>query len=114
MAKADGAAAVLEAIAEMPKADRELGERLHQVISESAPSLKPKLWYGQRAYANENGRVVCFFRGAAKDETRYLTLGFNDAASLDDGNLWATSYAVAKLTVAEEKKVGALVKKAVG
>jgi uncharacterized protein YdhG (YjbR/CyaY superfamily) len=109
--KAADEKAVLEKIAEMPPPDRALAERIHAIVLASAPDLAPKTWYGMPAYAKD-GKVVCFFQAAAKFEARYATLGFNDPAMLDDGNMWATAFAVTKLTAAEEKKVAALVKKA--
>ena len=111
--EADGESAVLEKIAEMPKTDRVMGERLHAVIKASAPVLSPRLWYGQPAYA-KNGKVVCFFQPAQKFKTRYATLGFSDAASLDEGIMWPTAFALTEVTAAVEAKVGALVKKAAG
>lgn len=111
-AKADPDAAVLAVIAEMPPSDRTIAERLHALIRSSAPDLKPKLWYGQPAYANGAGKVICFFRGAAIDGERYLTFGFSGQATVDDGNVWPTSYAVTALTAADEKRLGALVAKA--
>jgi uncharacterized protein YdhG (YjbR/CyaY superfamily) len=110
--KADGESAVLAKIAEMPEADRALGERLHAVIKASAPSLSPKLWYGMPAYAKD-GKVVCFFQAAQKFNTRYATFGFNDDANLDEGAMWPTAFALTVLTAAEEARIGALVKKAV-
>jgi uncharacterized protein YdhG (YjbR/CyaY superfamily) len=110
--KAEGERAVLAKIAEMPEPDRTMGERLHAIIKASAPALSPKTWYGMPAYANQDGKVVCFFQSAAKFKTRYATLGFSDAANLDDGALWPTAFALKELTVAEEAKIGALVKKA--
>src|SRR6184192_2695381 len=109
--KADGESAVLAKIGEMPAADRALGERLHAIIKASAPNLSPKLWYGMPAYAKD-GKIVCFFQPAKKFKTRYSTLGFNDPAHLDDGNVWPTAFALMKLTSADEAKIGALVKKA--
>lgn len=106
-------AAVLEKIAEMPAPDREMAERLHTVITEAAPTLAAKLWYGMPAYAI-NGKVLCFFQAAEKFNTRYATLGFNDVALLDDGSMWPTAYALTSLTPSDEKKIAALVKKAVG
>lgn len=111
--KADGESAVLAKIAEMPDADRAIAERLHAVIKAVAPGLVPKLWYGMPAYAKD-GKVVCFFQSAHKFKTRYATFGFNDSANLDDGAMWPTSFALTKLTAAEEARIGALVKKAVG
>jgi uncharacterized protein YdhG (YjbR/CyaY superfamily) len=111
--KAEGERAVLAKIAEMPEPDRTMGERLHAIIKASAPALSPKTWYGMPAYANQNGKVVCFFQSAAKFKTRYATLGFSDAANLDDGALWPTAFALKELTAAAEVRIGALVKKAV-
>ena len=110
--KADGEAAVLAAIAEMSGAERAMGDRLHAVITASAPDLSPKTWYGMPAYAKD-GKVVCFFRGGEKFKERYVTLGFNDAAKLDDGEMWPIYFALKTLTPAAEKKIAALVKKAV-
>ena len=103
---------VLEKIAEMPDADRAIAERLHALITEHAPSLSPKTWYGQPAYA-KNGKVVCFFQSSAKFKTRYSTLGFSEDAALDDGAMWPTSYAIARLTPEGEKAIVALVTRAV-
>jgi uncharacterized protein YdhG (YjbR/CyaY superfamily) len=111
-AKADGERDVLAKIAEMPKADRTMAKRLHALIKESAPDLTPRTWYGMPAYAKD-GKVVCFFTPASKFKERYSTLGFNEKANLDEGNMWPTSFALKELTAAEEKKIGALVKKAV-
>jgi uncharacterized protein YdhG (YjbR/CyaY superfamily) len=110
--KAAGEEAVLEKIAEMPEPDRAMAKRLHAIIKESAPDLSPKTWYGMPAYAKE-GKVVCFFTPASKFKERYATLGFNGDANLDDGSMWPTAFALTKLTAADEKKIGALVKKAV-
>jgi hypothetical protein len=110
--KADGERAVLAKIAEMPEPDRAMGERLHAIIKASAPALSPKLWYGMPAYAKD-GKVVCFFQGAYKFKSRYATFGFDDSANLDDGAMWPTSFALTKLTAADEARIGALVKKAV-
>jgi len=104
--------AALAAIAAMPKPDRALAERVHAIIKASAPDLAPKTWYGMPAYARD-GKVVCFFRGADKFKERYAMLGFNDSAKLDSGSMWPIAFALTKLTEAEEKKIGALVKKAV-
>jgi len=103
---------VLAKIAEMPKSDRVMAERLHAVIKASAPALSPKTWYGMPAYAKD-GKVVCFFQSAQKFKSRYATFGFSDQANLDKGAMWPTSFALKELTAAEEKKIGALVKKAV-
>ena len=110
--KADGESAVLAKLAELPEPDRALGERLHAIITASAPSLAPRLWYGMPAYAKD-GKVVCFFQAAQKFNTRYATFGFSDAANLDEGNMWPTSFALKELTPAEEERIAALVKEAV-
>jgi uncharacterized protein YdhG (YjbR/CyaY superfamily) len=110
--KADGESDVLAKIAEMPKPDRVLAERLHALIKASAPALAPRTWYGMPAYAKD-GKVVCFFQSAHKFKSRYATLGFSDRANLDRGAMWPTSFALKELTAAEEKKIAALVKKAV-
>jgi uncharacterized protein YdhG (YjbR/CyaY superfamily) len=104
---------VLAKIAEMPEADRSMAERLHALIKTSAPSLSPKIWYGMPAYADQDGKVVCFFQSAQKFGARYATLGFNDTANLDEGAMWPTSFALKKLTAADEARIAALVKKAV-
>jgi uncharacterized protein YdhG (YjbR/CyaY superfamily) len=111
---ADGEKDVLAAIARTPTTERALCERLHKVIRDAAPQLLPKTWYGMPAYANADEKVVVFFRPASKFKDRYLTLGFNDRAKLDDGAMWPTSYALMKLTAAEEKRIRELVKKAAG
>ena len=105
--------AVLAKIAEMPASDRGLAKRLHELIKSNAPSLSPKTWYGMPAYANKDGKVVCFFTPADKFKSRYATFGFNDDANLDEGTMWPTSWALTKLTAADEARIGALVKKAV-
>jgi uncharacterized protein YdhG (YjbR/CyaY superfamily) len=110
--KTDEESAVLAAIAAMPEPDRTMGERLHAIIKASAPALSPKTWYGMPAYAKD-GKIVCFFRSRQKFKERYMTIGFNDTANLDEGHLWPISFALTKLTAAEEVKIGALVKKAV-
>ena len=111
--KAAGAESdVLAKIAEMPKADRELAERVHAIVKASAPGLSPRTWYGMPAYAKD-GKVVCFFQSAQKFKTRYATLGFSDQANLDDGAMWPTSFALKELTAAEEARIGALVEQAV-
>jgi uncharacterized protein YdhG (YjbR/CyaY superfamily) len=110
--KADGESAVLAKIGEMPAPDRALGERLHAIITTSAPALSPKLWYGMPAYAKD-GKVVCFFQPAHKFKTRYATFGFNDSANLDEGALWPVAFALKELTAAAEARIGELVKKAV-
>jgi uncharacterized protein YdhG (YjbR/CyaY superfamily) len=109
--KADGESEVLAKIAEMPEADRAMAERLHALIKASAPDLSPRTWYGMPAYAKD-GKVVCFFQGGQKFKTRYATLGFSDKANLDQGAMWPTSFALKELSAAEEKKIGALLKKA--
>ena len=111
--KADGLKTLLDKIAEMPEPDRSLATRIHAVVTASAPSLLPKTWYGMPAYANSEGKIVCFFQAAAKFNARYATFGFNDTAMLDDGSMWSTAFAVRKLSAAEESKIAALVKKAV-
>ena len=111
--KADGEAALLAKIAEMSKPDREMAERLHAIIKAAGPALAPKTWYGMPAYANKDGKVICFFRDAGKFKERYTTFGFNPEANLDEGNMWATSYALTELTPSEEAKITELVKKAV-
>jgi uncharacterized protein YdhG (YjbR/CyaY superfamily) len=110
--KAEGESDLLAKIAEMPKADRVMAERLHAIVTSSAPELAPKTWYGMPAYANKDGKIVCFFRNASKFKDRYATFGFNDAANLDEGSMWPTSYALTDLTAADEKKIAALVKQA--
>jgi uncharacterized protein YdhG (YjbR/CyaY superfamily) len=111
--KADGESDLLAKIAEMPEPDRAMAERLHAIIKASAPALAPKTWYGMPAYANKDGKVVCFFRDAAKFKERYATFGFNPEANLDEGRMWPTSFALKELTAAEEATISALVKKAV-
>lgn len=110
--KAAGEADVLAKIAEMPEPERAMAKRLHEIIKVNAPVLMPKTWYGMPAYAKD-GKIVCFFQSAQKFGSRYATLGFNDQANLDDGNLWPTAFALKKLSAAEEAKISALVKKAV-
>jgi uncharacterized protein YdhG (YjbR/CyaY superfamily) len=110
--EADGESIVLAKLAEMPEADRVLGERLHAIIKASAPDLSPRTWYGMPAYAKD-GKVVCFFTPASKFKERYATFGFNATANLDEGNMWPTSFALTELTAAEEARIAALVKKAV-
>ncbi len=111
--KAEGERQVLAAIAKMPEPDRSLAKKIHAIVTASAPALWPKTWYGMPAYATKKGKVVCFFQNASKFKYRYSTFGFQDAAHLDDGNLWPVAFALTKLTAAEEKKISALVKKAV-
>jgi uncharacterized protein YdhG (YjbR/CyaY superfamily) len=111
--KVDGEADLLAKIREMPKADRDLAERIHRIVTQTAPGLQPKTWYSMPAYANAEGKIVCFFQSAAKFKARYATFGFNDAAMLDDGTMWPTSFALTtKLTPADEKRIAALVKQA--
>ena len=110
--KAAGESEVLAKIAEMPDSDRVLAERIHAVVQASAPDLSPKTWYGMPAYAKD-GKVLCFFTPADKFKSRYATFGFNDDANLDEGTMWPTSFALTKLTAADEARIGALVKKAV-
>jgi uncharacterized protein YdhG (YjbR/CyaY superfamily) len=109
---ADAEGEVLERIAAMPEPDRALGRRIHELVRAAAPELAPRLWYGMPAYARD-GKVVCFFQGASKFGTRYATLGFSDRANLDDGAVWPTAFAVTELTAAAEKRIAALVEKAV-
>jgi uncharacterized protein YdhG (YjbR/CyaY superfamily) len=109
---ADGESDVLAKIAEMPEADRAMAERLHALIKASTPALSPRTWYGMPAYAKD-GKVVCYFQSAEKFKSRYATLGFNDKANLDDGNMWPISFALKELTAAEEARIGAHVKQAV-
>ena len=110
--KADGESDVLAKIAEMPEPDRAMAERLHAIVKASAPALSPRTWYGMPAYAKD-GKVVCFFQSAQKFKARYATFGFSDKANLDEGAMWPTSFALKGLTAADEKEIGALVKKAV-
>lgn len=112
--RAAGEQDLLARLAEMPEHDRVMGERIHAIVKAVAPDLTPKTWYGMPAYANQEGKVVCFYQSAAKFNARYATFGFNDTAHLDEGNMWATSFALIDLTPAEEEKIAALVKKAVG
>ncbi|HEY7149034.1 MAG TPA: DUF1801 domain-containing protein [Gaiellaceae bacterium] len=111
--KGDGEGDVLAKIAEMKGSDRTMAKRLHEIVKASAPGLAPRTWYGMPAYANEDGKVVCFFRSAEKFKDRYATFGFNDAAKLDQGAMWPTSFALTKLSAADEAKIAKLVKKAV-
>jgi len=107
-----GESALLEKIAEMPEPERGMAQRLHEIITSSAPELMPKTWYGMPAYARD-GKIVCFFQSAQKFGSRYATLGFNDSANLDEGSFWPTAFALKSLTPAVEEKIAALVKKAV-
>ena len=111
--KVDGESAGLAAVAAMSEPYRAMGERLHAIIKASAPALSPKTWYGMPAYANKDGKVVCFFRSGEKFKERYMTFGFNDVAHLDEGHMWPIAFALAELTAEEEARVTALVKKAV-
>ena len=111
--QADGESDVRAKIAEMPEPDRTMASRLHAIVMTSAPSLSPRTWYGMPAYARD-GKVVCFFQSAQKFKSRYATFGFSDQADLDDGAMWPTSFALRELTPAEEARIGALVKQAVG
>jgi uncharacterized protein YdhG (YjbR/CyaY superfamily) len=111
--RADGESDVLAKIAEMQGPDRTMAERLHEIIKASAPALSPKTWYGMPAYANKDGKVVCFFQSAQKFNSRYATLGFSDKAHLDEGAMWPTSFALKELSATEEAKISALVKRAV-
>ena len=110
--RAEGERAVLEAIDAMSEPDRSMAKRLHAIVTTTAPDLWPKTWYGMPAYAKD-GKVVCFFKAAEKFDSRYATFGFEEAANIDQGEMWPTSFALKKLTAADEKKIGALVKKAV-
>ena len=112
--KADGLQAVLDRIADMRPEDRALAERVHLTVTATAPDLAPKTWYGMPAYANEEGKVVVYFQDAGKFKSRYSTLGFNDAAALDDGAMWPTAFALKEMTPAEEARIGELVKRAAG
>jgi uncharacterized protein YdhG (YjbR/CyaY superfamily) len=111
--RAAGERDLLAKIAEMPEADRTMAERIHAIVKDSAPALSPKTWYGMPAYANADGKVVCFFTPAAKFKERYATFGFNADANLDEGTMWPTSFALTKLTADDEARIAALVKKAV-
>ncbi len=112
-AATDGESAVREALDAMTPDDRAIGERLHAIVKDAAPELTPKTWYGMPAYANKEGKVVCFFRNAAKFKERYAMFGFNDSANLDDGSMWPVAFALKKLTKADEVRIAKLVKQAV-
>ena len=112
--KGDGLSDLLAKIAELDDSDRAIAERLHALVTENAPDLLPKTWYGMPAWADKAGKVVCFLTPAGKFESRYASFGFNDAAKLDDGTVWPTSFAVTKLTPADEKMFAALIRKSVG
>ena len=111
--RAAGERELLAKVAEMQGTDRAMAKRIHEIVQENAPDLMPKTWYGMPAYANKDGKVVCFFTAASKFNSRYATFGFNDDAHLDEGGMWPTSFALKELGAAEEKKLAALVKKAV-
>lgn len=111
--KAAGEQILLTAIAKMPEPDKSMAKRIHEIVKATAPDLFPKTWYGMPAYANREGKVVCFFQAASKFKYRYATLGFQEDAHLDDGHMWPTSFAITKLTPVEEAKIAALVKRAI-
>jgi uncharacterized protein YdhG (YjbR/CyaY superfamily) len=111
--RAAGEKDVLARIAQMKGSDRAMAKRIHEIVTKTAPDLIPRTWYGMPAYSNKDGKVVCFFQDAKKFNSRYATFGFNDAANLDAGAMWPTSFALKELTAADEKKIGGLVKKAV-
>ena len=111
--RATGEGDLLSKVAEMPESDRRMAKRLHEIITTIAPDLMPKTWYGMPAYANKEGKIVCFFTAASKFNSRYATFGFNDVANLDEGAMWPASFALKELTAAEEAKIAVLVKKAV-
>jgi len=111
--RGEGEKAVMAAITAMLEPDRSMAKRIHEIVTANAPDLMPKTWYGMPAYANADGKVICFFQAASKFSVRYATFGFQPDAKLDDGNMWAASFALIKLTAAEEAKIAALVKKAV-
>jgi uncharacterized protein YdhG (YjbR/CyaY superfamily) len=111
--KADGEKILLAKVAEMPEPDRTMATQLHEIVKANAPDLSPKTWYGMPAYANRDGKVVCFYQSADKFKTRYATFGFSDAANLDEGDMWPTYFGLKELTPAVERKMAALVKKAV-
>jgi uncharacterized protein YdhG (YjbR/CyaY superfamily) len=111
--KEEAEQAVVEKIAEMKEPDRSMAKRIHEIVKVSAPELMPKTWYGMPAYANADGKVICFFQAASKFNVRYATFGFQPDARLDDGNMWAASFALVKLTPADEQRIAALIKKAI-
>jgi uncharacterized protein YdhG (YjbR/CyaY superfamily) len=113
LGKANDEGTLLAKVAEMPPSDRVMAERFHRIVKATAPTLEPRTWYGMPAYYKD-GKVLCFFQPAAKFKARYATIGFDEAASLDEGAMWPTSWALTKLTAADEKRIAALVKKAVG
>ncbi|HVM71018.1 MAG TPA: hypothetical protein VMT91_04610 [Anaerolineales bacterium] len=112
--RAEGEKVLLAAITAMKEPDQSMARRLHDIIKDSAPALSPKTWYGMPAFANQDGKIVCFFQPAQRFNTRYATFGFNDSARLDEGAMWPTAFALKELTAAEEARIIALVKKAVG
>jgi uncharacterized protein YdhG (YjbR/CyaY superfamily) len=112
--RAAGEADLLAKVAEMPESDRVMAERIHAIVTSVAPQLMPKTWYGMPAYANEAGKIVCFFQAADKFKARYATFGFNDDAHLDDGSMWPTAFALTRLTKDGEAQIESLVRKAVG
>ena len=112
--KGDGLSDLLAKIAELDDSDRAIAERIHALVTENAPDLAPKTWYGMPAWANGDGKVVCFLTPAGKFDARYASFGFNDAAKLDDGTVWPTSFAVTKLTPADETMFAGLIRKSVG
>ncbi len=112
--KAEEAQACLDAIAAMPDDDRVLAERVHTLVTQAAPELRPKTWYGMPAYVDQDGKAVCFFKPAAKFGARYATLGFNDVARLDDGDIWPTEYAVTRMSAAVATTIEKILQKAVG
>lgn len=113
-AAADGEADLLAKIGELSGLDRELAEQLHEIVTTTAPELKPRTWYGMPAYAGDDGKAILYFSPAAKFKERYASLGFNTGARLDDGNMWPTSFALTRMTAVEKKRIAELVKKAVG
>ena len=112
--RAEGESDLLAKIAEMQEPDRAMAQRLHEIVKASAPALSPKTWYEMPAYADKDGKIVCYFQSAEKFGARYATLGFSDMANLDESAMWPTSFALKELTAAEEAKIGALVERAVG
>jgi len=111
--RSEGDKSIMAAITKMGSVDRAMAKRIHEIVTKVAPKLMPKTWYGMPAYANKDGKVICFFQAASKFKVRYSTFGFQPDANLDQGNLWPTSFAIKKLTSADEKKIAVLVKKAV-
>lgn len=111
--KKNGLTALLAKIDEMTGSDKIIAKRIHELVTEHAPELKPKTWYGMPAYANKDGKVVCFYQAAGKFETRYATFGFSDSAKIDEGDMWTTTFGISKMTEAVEKKLTQLIKKAI-